>query len=141
FHASGAAIGALLVVRTLAPFLVSPFAGLAADRINRKTLLIICDVARGFIVLGFLFVRRPQDAWMLYVITAMQTAVTGFWFPARNAIVPDVVSRQEIGAANALSSATWSIMLSLGAALGGASVGWFGVYPSFVIDSASFFIS
>ncbi len=141
FHASGAAISALFVVRVLAPFLISPLAGVAADRINRKALLIFCDVARGFVVLAFLLVRRPEQAWMLYVITAVQTLLTGLWFPTRNAILPDVVSRREIGAANALSAATWSVMLSLGAAMGGVSVGLVGVYPSFIVDSASFFLS
>jgi MFS transporter, NRE family, putaive nickel resistance protein len=141
FHASSTAISALFVVRVLAPFLISPLAGVAADRLNRKALLIFCDVGRGFVVLGFLFVRTPEQAWLLYVITALQTLLTGLWFPARTAILPDIVNRGEIGAANALGSATWSVMLSFGAALGGISVGLVGVYPSFIIDSASFFIS
>ena len=54
---SGLAVGSLFVVRMLAPFLVSPLAGVLADRYNRKTLLIIADILRGFIVLGFLTVR------------------------------------------------------------------------------------
>jgi len=141
FTHSGSAIGGLFVVRMLAPFVVNPIAGVLADRISRKILLVATDVLRGFVVLGFLLVRTPEQAWLLYVITAIQTALTGVWFPARNAILPDVVSRRELGAANALSAATWSVMLSLGAALGGLAAGIWGVYPAFVIDSASFFLS
>ncbi|MEZ4611600.1 MAG: hypothetical protein R2838_15425 [Caldilineaceae bacterium] len=44
---SGAAIGGLFVVRVLAPFLISPFAGVAADRYNRKHLLVTDPGARG----------------------------------------------------------------------------------------------
>ena len=52
---SGLAVGSLFVVRMLAPFLVSPLAGVLADRYNRKKLLIIADILRGIIVLGFLY--------------------------------------------------------------------------------------
>ena len=138
---SGLAVGSLFVVRMLAPFLVSPLAGVLADRFNRKTLLITADLLRGFIVLGFLLVRSPEQVWLLYVITAIQLAFSGIFFPARNAIIPDIVSRAELGAANTISSTTWSVMLSLGAAIGGFVAGEWGNYPAFVVDSISFFCS
>ena len=120
---SGIAVGGLFVVRMLAQLLVSPFAGVAADRYNRKRLLILTDIGRAITVLGFLFVREPEQVWLLYVLTIIQMAMSGFFFPARNAILPDIVSRRELGAANALSSATWSVMLAFGAALGGIVAG------------------
>ena len=138
---SGVAVGGLFVVRMLAPFFVSPIAGVAADRYNRKRLLILADLSRAVTVLGFLLVREPQQIWLLYTLTAVQLGISGFFFPTRNAILPDLVSRRELGAANALSSATWSVMLALGAALGGFVAGEWGVYPSFVIDAATFLAS
>ena len=111
---SGLAVGSLFVVRMLAPFLVSPLAGVLADRYNRKLLLIVADIFRGIIVLGFLFVTTPEQAWLLYVLSAIQLAFSGVFFPARNSIIPDIVSRTELGAANAISTTTWSVMLSLG---------------------------
>ena len=138
---SGIAVGGLFVVRMLAPFLVSPFAGVAADRYNRKHLLILADIGRAITVLGFLLVREPDQVWLLYVLTAIQLAMSGFFFHARNAILPDLVVRRELGTANALSAATWSVMLAFGAALGGIVAGQFGVYPAFVIDGFSFLLS
>jgi MFS family permease len=138
---SGMAIGGLFVVRMLAPFLVSPLAGVAADRYNRKKLLILTDVLRAVAVLGFLFVRSPEQVWMLYALTAVQLAMTGVFFPARNAILPDIVTGRELGAANALTSATWSVMLAVGAAMGGLVAGGWGNYPAFVIDSLTFVLS
>jgi MFS family permease len=135
---SGVAVGGLFVVRMLAPFLVSPLAGVAADRYNRRWLLITADLARAVTVLGFLLVRQPQQVWLLYSLTAVQLAISGFFFPARNAILPDIVSRRELGAANALSSATWSVMLAFGAALGGLVAGQWGIYPAFIIDAITF---
>lgn len=138
---SGFAIGGLFVVRMLAPFLVSPLAGVAADRYNRKTLLILADLLRALVVIGFLFVREPRDVWLLYGLTAIQLGISGVFFPARNAILPDLVSSRELGAANALSSATWSVMLALGAAIGGVVAGLWGIYPAFIIDGLTFVVS
>jgi len=60
---SGLAIGGLFVVRMLAPFIVSPIAGVMIDRYDRKKLLIFSDIARGITVLGFLVVRTPEQVW------------------------------------------------------------------------------
>jgi len=138
---SGAAVGGLFVVKMLAPFLMSPFAGVLADRYNRKYIVMITDISRGLIVMGFLLVREPEHVWLIYVLTAIQSALQGVFFPAWNSILPDITEADELGAANALSSATWSVMLAFGAALGGIVSGLIGVYPAFVIDGITFFVS
>jgi MFS family permease len=138
---SGLAVGGLFVIRMLSQFLASPVGGVLADRYNRKKLLIVFDLFRGLIVLGFLLVRTPDQVWLLYALTAAQLAFSGMFFPTRNAILPDLVSPRELSAANALSSATWSTMLAFGAALGGLIAGEWGLKPSFIIDSFTFFLS
>jgi MFS family permease len=138
---SGFAVGGLFVIRMLAPTLISPLAGVAADRFNRKHLLILTDITRALVVVGFLTVREPQHIWLLYALTALQLAISGIFYPTRNAILPEIVSQDELGTANTISSGTWSIMLALGAALGGLVSGGWGTYPAFVIDALSFLIS
>ncbi|MXX26223.1 MAG: MFS transporter [Caldilineaceae bacterium SB0668_bin_21] len=138
---SGLAVGSLFVVRMLAPFLVSPIAGVVADRYNRKNVLIAADLIRAAVVLAFLLVRNPGDVWLLYTLTAVQMAMSGFFDPAHTAILPDISNPRELGAVNALSSATWSVMLALGAALGGLFSGTFGMYPAFVLDTFTFLLS
>jgi len=138
---SGLAVGGLFVVRMLAPFLISPLAGAWADRFNRRHLLIAADLTRAATVLCFLLVRSPEQLWLLYALNALQLAISGVFFPTRSAILPDIVDRQELGAANALSSATWSVMLAMGAALGGVVTGAWGIYPAFVIDALTFLLS
>ena len=138
---SGLAIGGLFVVRMLAPFIVSPIAGVVADRYNRKWILIMTDVVRGITVLGFLFIRRPEDVWLLYVLTGIQLGTGGFFFPTRNAILPDIVEPDGIGTANTILSVTWSTMLAIGAALGGLVAGFWGITPAFIIDSLTFAVS
>ena len=138
---SGAAVGFLFALRMLAPFAVSPLAGVVADRYDRRAVLIATDLLRAVVVLGFLFVREPGDVWMLYVLTALQLGLSGFFFPAHRAILPDLVERKDLGAANTIGSATWSMMLALGAAAGGFVAGRFGVYASFAIDGVTFLAS
>jgi MFS family permease len=138
---SGLAVGSLFVVRMLAPFIMSPIAGVVADRYNRQRILVIADVARAITVCGFLLVREPGQVWLLYALTAIQLGISGFFFPTRNAILPDLVSPRELGAANAIASATWSVMLALGAALGGLVAGAWGNRPAFIIDALTFVVS
>ena len=138
---SGFAVGVLFTIRMLAPFLIAPIAGIFADRYNRKHLLIITDIVRVFIVFGFLFVQDENDVWLLYTLTTLLFAVSGFFTPARSAILPDVTSARELGTANTLGAATWSVMLAVGAAIGGLTTGLFGSQTAFVIDGLTFFVS
>jgi MFS family permease len=138
---SAVAVGGLFVARMLAPFLISPIAGVAADRYNRKHLLVLTDVVRAVVVLGFLLVDSAELLWLVYALTFVQLAMHGVFFPTRNSILPDIVSPTEIGAANAITGATWSVMLAFGAAAGGMVAGGFGTDPAFIIDSATFLLS
>jgi MFS family permease len=138
---SGLAVGSLFVVRMLAPLFISPVAGVAADRYNRKQILIATDVVRAAVVLAFLLVRDAGDVWLLFALTAAQFCVSGFFYPARNSILPELAREGELGAMNAISSATWSTMLALGAALGGLVAGAWGIYPAFLLDTLTFLLS
>jgi MFS family permease len=138
---SGLAVGALFVIRALAQFVTGPFGGVLADRFNRKWILIWTDVARAFIVLGFLLVRDASQVWLLYTLTALQLGISGVFFPTKDAILPDVVSEEQIGTANALASTTWSTMLALGAFLGGQVTGMWGIAPAIVLDALSYLLS
>jgi MFS family permease len=138
---SGEAVGYILIIKLLPSFFVGPLAGVVADRFNRKTIMIVADVLRGIIVLGFLVVQRPDQVWLVYAIAAVEIAISTFFDPARSAAIPGIVSRAELISANALSSASWSVTLALGAALGGLVTNAFGRNTAFVIDSLSFFVS
>ncbi|HKG20572.1 MAG TPA: MFS transporter, partial [Blastocatellia bacterium] len=138
---SGEAVGYILILKLLPTFVVGPLAGVAADRYDRKKIMIATDMLRGFLVLGFLLVRRPDQVWIVYALTAFEVAIAAFFEPARSAVIPSIVSRRELISANALSGASWSITLAVGAALGGVVTGAFGRSTAFVIDALSFFLS
>lgn len=138
---SGEAVGYILIIKLLPSFFAGPLAGVVADRFNRKTIMIVADIVRGFLVLGFLFVQRPEQVWIVYAIAALEVVVSTFFDPAKSAAIPNIVSREELISANALSAASWSVTLALGAALGGVVTDAFGRNTAFVVDSMTFFVS
>lgn len=138
---SGQAVGLLLLAEFLPGALVGPFAGVAVDRLPRKLVLIASDLGRAGVVLLLLFVNGPEDLWLLYGAVIAKVSLAAFFEPARSAILPSLCTREELVAANAISGATWSAMLAIGAALGGLVAGTLGVTAAFALDSASFVLS
>ena len=132
----------LVFLTKMVPFAVaSPLAGLLVDRFNRRWLMIAADLLRAVIVLGFLLVNEPDDLYLIYALTGAQVVLTAVFIPARSASIPNVTSAGELLTANALSAATWSTLLAVGAALGGVATDWFGVRVVFVLDSVSYVVS
>jgi MFS family permease len=136
------AISWILIARTLPRFLLVPFSGALADRVNRKVIMVVTDLLRAGIVLSFLWVDRPERVWLIYVLTVGQFVAASFFEPASSAITPSLVEgREELMTANVLSSITWSAMLAIGAALGGVFAGIFGARTALIADSVTFLIS
>jgi len=138
---SGRDVGLLLVARFVPSFFFGPIAGVIADRFSRQRIMIVSDVLRAIVVLGFLFVRRPDQLWIIYVLTVFQLGLSTFFEPAKTAAIPSIVEDRELVAANAISSVTWSAMLTLGAAMGGFITSLFGTNAAFILDAASYVLS
>ena len=136
------AVSWILIARALPRFFLGPFAGVVADRFDRKKVMVVADVLRAGIVLSFLFVDRPERVWLIYVLTVAQFVLASFFDPASSAILPGLVEdKKDLVAANVLRSITWSAMLALGSAIGGGFAGLFGAEAALVIDGATFMLS
>ena len=138
---SGMAMAGAMMAKLLPIVLISPIAGIVADRIDRKVVMISSDLLRCVVVLGFLFVEDQSTLWFIYTLVIIEISLSGFFEPARSAIIPSLVSKEHLVTANALSGATWSVMLAFGAALGGVIVSLFGIRIAFIIDACTFLIS
>src|SRR5262245_61189564 len=134
-------VALIMVARFLPTVVLSPLAGVIADRFSRRAIMIGSDIMRAVVVLGFLFVRRPDQMWIVYVLTVLQLAFSTFFEPAKTAAIPSIVSDRELVPANAIAAVTWSVMLTMGAAIGGFVAGWFGTDAAFVLDSLTFVAS
>ena len=138
---SGRDVGLLMVARFVPSFFFGPISGVLADRFSRQRIMIVSDILRAVVVLGFLLVRRPEHLWIIYVLTVFQLGLSTFFEPAKTAAIPSLVEDRELVAANAISSVTWSAMLTLGAALGGFITSLFGTDVAFILDAVTYLLS
>ena len=67
---SALAVAFLLAAQDLTYFVVSPFMGILADRVDRKRLMVIADIARAALCVGFLFTQTPSTWWLVYPLLA-----------------------------------------------------------------------
>ncbi|MCA1633562.1 MAG: MFS transporter [Acidobacteria bacterium] len=88
---SGRDVGLIMVARFLPSVIVGPLSGVVADRFNRRTIMIVSDLLRAVVVLGFLFVRRPDQIWIIYALTVLQLTFSTFFEPAKSAVIPSIV--------------------------------------------------
>ena len=133
---------ALVVVAQLLPYVVlSPFAGALVDRLDRKRMMIVADLARVGLCLGFLLVNGRGDVWLIFVLQVGLATFGSVFEPASAAAVPNLVEREDLPTANALTGSAWGTMLAVGAALGGLVATLLGRDAAFVGDALSFALS
>lgn len=116
-------------------------AGILADRFDRRRLMIIADLLRAVLVLGFLVVDSVAELPLLYALIVIQVALGAVFEPANRALMPGLVTQRELLTANAFLAATWSTILAVGAAVGGLVTAAIGSDAVFVIDSVSYLAS
>ena len=138
-HAGSVALA--LVLQVLPQTFVGPMAGVINDRVSRKTVMIIADVARMFIVLAMLLVRSRSAVWLVYPLLVCETVMAAFFEPARTSVIPNITRREDVILANTLSSTTWSLNLVMGATLGGIVAALLGRNAVFLLNALSFLVS
>lgn len=94
------AIAGVFIVRLLPAALLGPFAGVIADRFDRRRLMIICDILR---FLLYLSIPIVGNYFWLYTATILVEIVTLFWSPAKEASVPNLVPKLKLESANQVS--------------------------------------
>jgi MFS family permease len=135
------AVSMVFVVKMLPIFLVAPVAGPLIDRFDRKKLLVLSDVARCLCALGLVLAYRLHSIALLGILLFVMVCFSGLFIPTKSSILPQITEDGELGAANALSAGTWSVMLALGAALGGVVTELVGVETALVLDAGTFLLS
>ena len=87
---SGEAVSWFLIAKFIPTTLLGPAAGVVADRFSRKAILLVCDIARVFVVLAYLLVSRADQVYLVFVLALVQESLWSFWHPARQAVLPDI---------------------------------------------------
>jgi MFS family permease len=138
---SATLVSLVLLFQTLPIFLFTPHAGHIIDRLDRRKLMIGVDLLRIVACLLPLLARTPAMLPFAFAGVFLIAIGSAYFEPAAQAALPNIVSGDELAAANVLMGSTWGTMLVAGAGIGGAVTAMLGRDASFVFDAVSFAIS
>ena len=126
--ASAGALGVTTGLQFLPILLLSPIAGVVADRYPKRRVLAITQATMGTTaaVLGVLAVTGAVQAWHVYVLAFVFGTGAAFDAPARQAFVNEMVGRDQLANAVGLNSASFNLARMIGPALAGVLIAWMG---------------
>ena len=137
------AVGAIGAVELIPLIVFGLYGGVLADRYDRKKLIWFSE-ASALILVGGLLLNSLNDSpnlLVIYIIAALFSAVDGIQRPSAGAILPRLVSHEDLPAANALMSLRWQLGVILGPAVGGLIIATYSTSIGFLIDAITYLIS
>ncbi|MFH0762610.1 MAG: MFS transporter, partial [Candidatus Omnitrophota bacterium] len=136
------AIAKILSFTIIPVFLIGPIAGVYVDRWDRRRLMYVCDFLRALLVLTIpLFLFYRESFAFIYLVIFVVFSIGRFFVPAKLAIVPDLVKKEDLLMANSLVNTTGMIAAILGFGISGLLVEWLGAKSAFYLDALSFLFS
>jgi MFS family permease len=138
-----AAMGLFMLVSILPGILTGLFSGALTDRWNRKTVLIVTDALRGLLVsaASLLAFTSALEVWHVFAIGFLLSAVTAFFDPAIQAIIPEIVPEESLKKANGMSQTVSGFCTVLGPMLGAVAAGTLGLGWAFMLNGVSYLLS
>jgi MFS family permease len=133
-------LGALNGLRAL-PFLVTgPLAGVAADRMDRRRLLLRTQwiLIITALLMGALVASPFLHVWHIFLFTLITGVAWTITEPVRMSMIPSVVPKENLANAVALNSGGFNLMKVIGPALGGALIAWFGPAENFFVQAIAY---
>ncbi len=133
-------ISGIGLARFLPVMLLSLFAGVVADRFNRRKLTILTQVALGLVamVLGLSTWHGRVTVWLLFGLVAIQTVVVAFDVPARQALIPSLVPREDLPSAYSLNSSANKVGGILGPSISGLVIAFWGLQWAYWLNAISY---
>jgi len=140
---SFAAVGAIGVVELVPLVVFGLYGGTLADTVDRRKLVLLTECGALVFVLVLCansLIASPQ-IWLLYVMAFLLSAMDGLQGPSLNAILPRVVSHDQLAAAGALRSVRYTLGAILGPAIAGLLVAFGGASFAYGVDALTFAVS
>lgn len=131
-------LASALTLRVTAFVLLSPLAGVVADRFDRKSILMMTHFGRMLLVCLLPFVR---EIWQIYALVLGLNIFNAFFTPTYQATIPLVTGKADYPQAIALSSSTFQILGVFGSGIAGALALFIGARNLFFWDGASFLVA
>lgn len=140
---SGTSFAFSILFGMLPRVILSPFAGVLADRFDRKKVVVITDLLSGLLLILVFLVSRftPLSLWVIYMSSALLTIFNTFFGVTINASIPSLVSEDQLVSVNSKRAMIDSSASLLGPLLGGLVYGLIGFYYFLILNGISFIIS
>jgi len=133
-------ISGIGLVRFLPVVLLSLVAGVVADRYNRRKIAIITQIALGIValLLGLSTSMETSTIWMLFGLMGIQSVAVAFDVPARQALIPSLVPRENLANAYSLNSIASKVGGIAGPAISGLVIAFLGLHWAYWINAISY---
>ncbi|MBX5455893.1 MAG: MFS transporter [Thermogemmatispora sp.] len=140
---SATAMGLILMAKLIPNLAFVLIGGVAADRLPRRSIVLWSDGLRGLVLLSVtvLGVAGLLQLWLLVVESLIFGIVEGFFNPALMSLPPELVAKEELPSANALTALSLNLAGLVGPALGALLIALVGPFAAFALDAVSFFVS
>jgi MFS family permease len=130
------AVSGLFLAYGIPAVLFGLIAGTAVDRLDKRRVLILCDLVRSLFTLGLVLLSR--NLFVIYLITFSNAFITQFYFPSEAPLIPKLIPKELLVSANSLFSFTYYTSLAIGSLLAGPLLRIFGVHGIFIGIAALF---
>lgn len=136
-------MGTLFAVNAIPNIVLSPFAGVIADRFNKKRLITIGYLGRGIMVsiTALMLSIGILQPWHLFIITLINSTFETLVSPATMSILPLLIKEEVYLIANSFSNSAFKFAELLGTAMAGVLIGFIGTSGAIFVDGATFFIA
>ncbi len=110
---SGMMMTLFIICGFIPTFILSPFAGVWADRYNRKILIILSDglIATATLILAIVFFMGYDAVWLLFLMAAIRAIGTGIQTPAVGAILPQIVPKENLTKVNGINGSLHAVIM------------------------------
>jgi MFS family permease len=134
------ALGLIGAARILPVIIFSLLGGAVADVVNRRRLLFLTQSSMALLALGLSWLSFTEqiELWHIYTLTALNAMAVSFDSPARQSLVPNLVSPQDLPNAFSMNSIAWRTGAILGPAIGGWVIAFVGLPYTYLFDAVSY---
>ena len=137
---SGTAVGVLVALQTLPVLFLGPYAGVVADRLDKRTMMIKLQIMMGVLalVLGVLTLTHVVVLWQVYTLAVLLGLNNAFENPARQTFILEMVGPTELRNAVSLNSVLVNVARAVGPAMAGLIIAWGSLGLCFILNAVSF---
>lgn len=143
-YESASLFASILMISFIPRILLSPFAGVLVDWMDRKKIIVSLDLLSGALVVllgGLYYSQNTLPLWSIYAIAISLSLINVLFDPAISTVIPAIIEEEDLFSANTINQLTYTFANILGPILGGILIGFYGIGPILLVNGLSFFLS